>query len=182
MAEAFWFPTEQTCASVLLHPSAVPIIDVFRAIDGLEDHFDLALLEEPEKALATYLRPPSAKSVMADLLLLAFTLAQQQKRAFEHKPIGSRHASRDEYCLMAMIGAAHQCSLEVSKEASAMLSISCVNLLLPLAKKIAWHIDHGNVVFPVPTLCEFRNIVKAENEQRTAVSESSRKPDLHRGL
>ncbi len=172
------FPAQETVA-VLLHPSAVPVIDVFRSIGCLDDQYDLALLDAPEQALSVYVAPAAAKGIVSDALLLAFALTRQRGRAFDHRQVRSRHASLDEYCLMALIGASRQPASDVARDASAFLGVSPLDLLSALAGELARHIDLGTIVFPMPGLEEFRAIIGIESERMEAIIESTDRPGRH---
>ncbi|SCY00153.1 hypothetical protein [Microvirga guangxiensis] len=158
--------------AVLLHPSVVPVIDVFRSIGCLDDQYDLALLDGPEQALSAYVEPSAAKGIVSDALLLAFALTRQRGGAFEHRQVRSRHATIDEYCLMALIGASRQPSSDVAREAAMLLSVSPLDLLSALAGELARHIDFGTITFPMPSLGEFRAIIGVEGERMDAIVEA----------
>lgn len=179
MTEPSLFSSKRDSIAVLLHPSVVPIIDVFRSIGSLDDQYDLALLDGPEEALAPYAQASSAKGIVSDALLLAFALTRQRGSAFEHRPLRSRHASRDEYCLMALIGASRQPGSEVAREASAILRVSPFELLAALVGELARHIDLGVITFPTPSLTEFRAVVGIEGAQMEAIVEAIEKPGRH---
>jgi hypothetical protein len=146
MVEALSFPSAAGSVAVLLHPSTVPVIDVFRSLNRLEDQYDLAMLDGPEQALATYTQSETAKGIVSDALLLAFALTRQRGRPFVHRPIGSRHASLDEYCLLAL-------------EASRHLDIVSLDFMSALAGDLVRQIDLGAVAFEVPSLPDFRAIM-----------------------
>src|SRR6478736_1106622 len=114
MREVFPTSFHREPVAVLLHPSMVPVIDVFRSLDSLDDHYDLALLDAPEQALANYTTAETAKGIVSDLLLLAFSMTRQRGRPFSHRPLGSRHGSIDEYCLLVLIGSSRNPVSEVA--------------------------------------------------------------------
>jgi hypothetical protein len=170
MSEASLIPTGRQPVSVLFHPSAVPVIDVFRSIGSLDDQYDLALLDGPEQALALFVPPHAAKGIVSDALLIAFALTRQRGGAFDHRPLGSRRGSLEEYCLMALIGASRQPDSDVVREASAILGVSPGDLLPALAGELSRHIDLGIIAFPVPALREFRAVLGIEGvEMETLV-------------
>jgi hypothetical protein len=159
MVEALSFPSAAGSVAVLLHPSTVPVIDVFRSLNRLEDQYDLAMLDGPEQALATYTQSETAKGIVSDALLLAFALTRQRGRPFVHRPIGSRHASLDEYCLLALIGASRDLASGVALEASRHLDIVSLDFMSALAGDLVRQIDLGAVAFEVPSLPDFRAIM-----------------------
>ncbi|MEE1654790.1 hypothetical protein VB618_01170 [Microvirga sp. CF3062] len=144
--------------AVLLHPSTVPVIDVFRSLNRLEDQYDLAMLDGPEQVLATYTQPETAKGIVSDALLLAFALTRQRGRPFIHRPVGSRHGSLDEYTLLTLIGASRDPSSELALEAARYLDIVSLDFMSALAGDLVRQIDLGAVAFEVPSLPEFRAI------------------------
>src|SRR3712207_3921254 len=121
MIGAFSSTASEPAVTVLFHPSTVPIIDVFRSLGRLEDQYDLALLDGPERALTAYTHPEAAKAIVSDALLLAFALTRQRGRPFSHRPLRSRHGSLDEYCLMTLIGSSRSPSTELAIEAATAL-------------------------------------------------------------
>ncbi|WP_457093926.1 hypothetical protein, partial [Microvirga sp. P5_D2] len=131
--------------AVLLHPSAVPVIDIFRSLGTLEDQYDLALLDSPEAALTGFLDAGAAKGIVSDALLLAFALTRQRGRSFHFRAPGSRHSSMDEYCLLTMIAASRQTGQEVTREAASRLDIESLDFLTALAGEIVRQIDLGNL-------------------------------------
>lgn len=167
-------------AAVLFHPSAVPIMDVFRSIGSLDEQYDLTLLDGPEQMLSAYLREGSAKGIVSDALLLAFALTRQRGGAFHHRPLGSRQGSLEEYCLMTVIGAARRRS-EVAREAAAVLRVLPLprDLLFALGAELAKQIDLGAIVFPAPTLSEFRAVIGVADERIEAILEEFDKPGRH---
>lgn len=159
MVEALPFPSATNPVAVLLHPSTVPVLDVFRSLNRLEDQYDLALLDGPEQALATYTQPETAKGIVSDALLLAFALTRQRGRAFIHKPVGSRHGSLDEYSLLTLIGSSRDPSSAVALEAARYLDIVSLDFMSALAGDLVRQIDLGAVAFDVPDLPEFFAII-----------------------
>ncbi|MBB3018694.1 hypothetical protein FHR70_001748 [Microvirga lupini] len=159
MIEGSSFPSAVNPVAVLLHPSAVPVIDVFRSLNRLEDQYDLALLDGPEQGLAAYTRPDTAKGIVSDALLLAFALTRQRGRPFVHKPVGSRHGSLDEYSLLTLIGASRHASSEVALEAARHLEIVSLDFMSALAGELVRQIDLGTVAFDVPSLSDFRAVM-----------------------
>jgi hypothetical protein len=164
---------------VLFHPSAVPVIDVFRSLGSLEDQYDLALLDSPEAALCIFLEPGLAKGIVSDALLLAFALTRQRGRPFHFRPIGSRHGSMDEYCLLTMIAASHQVGPEVTQEAASVLDIESLDSLKPLTGEIIRQIELGTIVFQVPDLSEFRAMLGMDDVRTDVIAEWERDPALH---
>jgi hypothetical protein len=140
----------------LLHPSTVPVLDVFRSLSCLEDQYDLALLDGPEQGLAAYIQPEAAKGIVADALLMAFALTRQRGKPFSHKSPGSRHGTREEYCLLALIGSSRNTASEIALEAAAYLDIASLDFMAALSGEIVRQMDIGTLVFEPPSLSEFR--------------------------
>ena len=166
MVEAFSHPFQSSSVAVLLHPSTVPVVDVFRSLSRLEDQYDLAMLDGPEQALAAYTQPEAAKSIISDALLLAFALTRQRGRPFVYRPLGSRHGSMDEYCLLTMIGASRDLSSGVALEAARILEIESLDFMAALAGEMVHQFDVGALAFEVPSLSDFRAMIgyKASEE------------------
>lgn len=184
MTEASLNSIGNDSVAVLFHPSAVPVMDVFRSIGSLEDQYDLTLLDGPEEMLSAYLQAGSAKGIVSDTLLLAFALTRQRGSTFHHRPLRSRHGSLEEYCLMIVIGSARQPGLEVAREAAAILGVSPLplDLVSALGGELARQIDLGAIVFPVPSLHEFRAVIGIEDAQIEAIVEAFDKPGRHFSL
>jgi hypothetical protein len=134
----------------------VGVIDVFRSLSSLEDQYDLALLDGPEQGLAAYAQPEAAKGIVSDALLLAFALTRQRGRPFSHRPLGSRHGSMDEYCLLALMGSLRNTASDVALEAAAYLDIASLDVVVTLAGEIVRQMDIGTLVFEPPSLPDFR--------------------------
>ncbi|WP_243375277.1 hypothetical protein [Microvirga solisilvae] len=179
MTELSLIPIAHDPVAVLFHPSAVPVIDVFRSIGSLDDQYDLALLDGPEQSLSSYVAPTAAKGIVSDVLLLAFALTRQRGRAFGHRPLRSRQGSLDEYCLMALVGATRRNDIEVAREASAILCISPLDLLSALAGELGRQMELGTIVFPVPDLLEFRAVTGIRGGSMDAIVEAFNGPERH---
>lgn len=165
--------------AVLLHPSAVPVIDVFRSLGSLEDQYDLALLDNPEASLTRFLDAGAAKGIVSDALLIAFALTRQRGRPFNFRPLGSRSSSVDEYCLLAMIAASRRPGQEVTQEAASVLDVGSLDFLTALAGEIVRQVDAEAIVFQVPDLSEFRAMLGAQDRVMEVVSEWRTDPALH---
>jgi hypothetical protein len=159
MVEAFSSSAAPGSVAFLLHPSMVPVIDVFRSLSSLEDQYDLALLDGPEQRLGAFTRPETAKAIVSDALLLAFSMTRQRGRPFLHRPVGSRHGSMDEYCLLTLIGSSRSGTSDVAQEAAAWLDVVSLDFMVSLAGEIVRQMDLGTLVFERPSLCEFRALM-----------------------
>jgi hypothetical protein len=167
MFEDFPYTTAPDPISVLFHPSAVPVIDVFRSLGSFDGQYDLVLLDGPEQALAAYTHPDTAKGIISDALLLAFALTRQRGRAFRLRPLGSRRGSRDEYCLMTLISSSRFPASELAREAAGALGVAALDFLPSLAGELIRQIDLGSIVFDPPSLTEFRAILGIEEPVET---------------
>ncbi|WP_162820594.1 hypothetical protein [Microvirga calopogonii] len=159
MVEASSSSAAPGSVAFLLHPSMVPVIDVFRSLSSLEDQYDLALLDGPERGLVSFTQPEVAKAIVSDALLLAFALTRQRGRPFCHRPVGSRHGSMDEYCLLALIGSSRSGRSDVVQEAAALLDVVSLDFMVSLAGEIVRQMDLGTLVFERPSLSEFRALM-----------------------
>ncbi|MBF9195324.1 hypothetical protein I2H36_04680 [Microvirga sp. BT290] len=172
-------PSGPNPVAVLLHPSTVAVVDVFRSLNRLEDHYDLALLDGPEQALATYTQPDTAKGIVSDALLLAFALTRQRGRPFIHRPVGSRHGSLDEYSLLTLIGASRDASPEVALEAARYLDIVSLDFMSALAGDLVRQIELGAVAFEVPSLPELRAMLGVGTAEEVLVETALRRAELN---
>jgi hypothetical protein len=182
MIEAPLSSAASSRVAVLLHPSIVPVLDVFRSLSRLDDQYDLALLDGPEQSLATYIKPEAAKGIISDALLLAFALTRQRGRAFHHRPVGSRHGSIDEYCLLALISSSRNTASEVALEAASLLEIVSLDFMSALAGELVRQLDSGALVFEAPTLAEFRAIAGYGNPEDVMVEATLSKADFNRRI
>jgi hypothetical protein len=145
--------------SVLLHPSTVPIIGIFRSFSSLEDQYDLTSLDAPEQTLALYTRPEAAKAIISDALLFAFALARQRAAPLSYKPLNSRQASMDEYCLLTLISSSRMPDSELTFEAATALGVASLGFMASLAADLVRQIDLAGMVLGTPDINEFRGIV-----------------------
>ncbi len=178
MVETFTSPGSGSVA-ILFHPSMVPVIDVFRSLRSLEDQYDLALLDGPEEALATYTRTEAAKGIISDALLLAFALTRERGRAFAHRPLGSRQGSAEEYCLLAMIAASRNAASGVASEAASLLGILSLDFMTALAGELVRQIDLGTLTFETPDLAEFRAMMGYGSPEEVLVETSLSRPGFN---
>jgi hypothetical protein len=149
----------QGAVSILLHPSVVPIIDIFRSINRLDNSYDLALLDGPEEALMSFTRPEAAKAIISDAVLFAFALARQRAQPLGHRPLRSRQGSTDEYCLMALIGSSREPDSELAFEAATALAIPSMDFMATLAADLLRQIELACLAFETPSVADFRAIV-----------------------
>lgn len=173
-----WSPAPGAVA-FLLHPSVVPIIDVFRSLNSLEDQYDLALLDRPERGLASYVEPDAAKGIVSDALLLAFALTRQRGRPFCYRPLGSRHGSVDEYCLLALIGSSGNAVSDVALESAAFLEVEPLDPLMALAREIRRQMQIGTLVFEPPRLSEFRAMMGQAPSEDVLIESAMEKAEFN---
>lgn len=159
MLKATASSTDIGSVAVLLHPSIVPVIDVFRSLRSFDDQYDLALLDGPEQGLTSFVRPDVAKGIVSDALLLAFALTRQRGRPFDHHPLGSRHGSLDEYCLMTLMGSSRAPMSDLAMEAAGALGIVSLDFMSSLAGELIRQMDLGFLTFDLPNVSTFRAIV-----------------------
>jgi hypothetical protein len=179
MTDTSLFPIVHDPVAVLFHPSTVPVIDVFRSIGNLDDQYDLALLDAPEHHLSPHVGPTAAKGIVSDALLLAFAFTRQRGRGFHHRPLRSRQGSLDEYCLMTLIGASRHQNLDLAREVSILLDLSPFDLLSNLAGELARQMGLGSIVFPVPSLREFRAMTGSEGGAAVITEAAFTKSERH---
>ena len=179
MREVFPTSFHREPVAVLLHPSMVPVLDVFRSLDSLDDHYDLALLDAPEQALANYTTAETAKGIVSDLLLLAFSMTRQRGRPFSHRPLGSRHGSIDEYCLLVLIGSSRNPVSEVALEATDYLGVVSLDAMATLAGELVRQIDLGTLAFQLPDLSEFRAITGCGTHEEVLVEAALAKAEVN---
>lgn len=144
--------------SVLFHPSTVPVLDVFRTLADFQEQYDLALLDGPERTLRSFVSPEAAKAIVSDAILFGFALARQRLDPLHLKPLGSRHGSMDEYCLVALIASSRRPDSELTFEASAALGFASPDFMISVAADLVRRIDLSGLAFDTPSLSTFRAI------------------------
>ncbi|WP_262270920.1 hypothetical protein [Microvirga yunnanensis] len=169
MLDVFPGSNAPRAVAVLLHPSIVPVIDVFRSLDLLEDQYDLALLDGPEQGLTAYTGQEAAKGIVSDALLLAFALTRQPGGPFAYRPVGSRHGSLDEFCLLTLIASSRNLGSDLAVEAASLLDVASLDVMGPLTGEILRHMDAGDLVFALPSLPEFRAMMGTRSSEEVLV-------------
>ncbi len=169
MLEVFPCLNAPRTVAVLLHPSIVPVIDVFRSLDLLEDQYDLALLDGPEHGLTAYTGPDAAKAIVSDALLLAFALTRQRGRPFSYRPVGSRHGSLDEFCLLTLIASSRNLASDLAVDAATLLDVASLHFMGALTGEIVRYMDAGGLVFVLPSLPEFRAMMGTGSSEEVLV-------------
>jgi hypothetical protein len=144
--------------AVLFPPPVVPLIDAFRSLEVLSEHYDLHVLEGPESDLARFMEPDAAKAVVSDAMLLAFALGRQRGEPLDHRPMRSRRGSLDEYCVLSLIAAAREPDTGLAFEAAAALRVISFEFIFAMAMDLLRRIDRGGLLLERPTLREFRAI------------------------
>lgn len=145
--------------AVLFHPSAVPVVDVFRSLGRFENNYNLTLLDGPEEALSAFMPPGSAKEIICDAMLMGFALIRHRGGGFEHRPLRSRHGSLDEFCFLTLIGASPDRTSLLAAEAAAALGAETLDMFPSVAGEFTRQVERGSLVFDVPSLPEFRAMV-----------------------
>ena len=145
--------------AVLFPPPVVPLIDAFRCLEVLSEHYDLHVLEGPENDLAHFMEPDAAKAVVSDAMLLAFALGRQRGEPLDHRPLRSRQGSLDEYCVLSLIAAAREPDTGLAFEAAAALRVISFEFMFAMATDLLRRIDRGGLVLERPSLRDFRAIV-----------------------
>lgn len=179
MVEVSSYSPAPGTVAFLLHPSVVPVIDVFRSLNSLEDQYDLALLDGPERGLTAYVRPEAAKGIVSDALLLAFALTRQRGRPFDLRPLGSRHGSVDEYCLLALIGSSGNAVSDVAVESASFLDVKSLDPLMALAREILRQMEIGALVFELPGLSEFRAMMGQGSSEDVLIEAALEKAEFN---
>ncbi|MBZ6076283.1 hypothetical protein [Microvirga puerhi] len=145
--------------AILFPPPIVPLIDAFRSLEVLSEHYDVHVLDGPEGDMARFIDRDTARAIVSDAMLLAFALSRQRGGPLSHRPLRSRQGSVDEYCVLALIGAARDPGSELAFEAAAALGIGSVDFTLSIAIDLLRQIDQGGLFLEQPSLAEFRAIV-----------------------
>ncbi len=161
MVEASSSPTAPGAVAILLHPSIVPVVDVFRSLSSLEDQYDLALLDGPEQGLAIYTQPEAAKGIVSDALLLAFGLRRERAAPMGYGPCGSRRGTLDEYRLMALLSATYWHDFILASEAAAALDIMHPQPLVSLAFDISRRLEASGLKLDAPDPRLFKPVPRA---------------------
>ena len=113
------------------------------------------------------------------MLLLAFSLTRQRGRPFSHRPLGSRHGSTDEYCLLVLIGSSRNLVSEVALEATAYLGAVSLDAMATLAGELVRQIDLGALAFQLPDLSEFRAITGCGTHEEVLIEAALTKAEFN---
>jgi hypothetical protein len=136
---------EVAAVAVLFPPDTVQVIDIFRALGDFEEHYDISPLDQLETSLARSISRECAKGVVSDALLLAFGLRRERSEPIQYEVVTSRRGTSDEYCLMALIGAAFCHDFDLAAEAAAALGIIHPQPLISLAFDIARRLEAAGI-------------------------------------
>jgi hypothetical protein len=147
MTEAGSQEAAHSAFAVLLHPSSVPVVDVFRSKSELEFTHDLTLVQEAELELREWTSPALAKAVISDAILLAFSLSREREQPLDYRPQGSRLTSADERRLIALVSAFW---ISDAPEASvaAALGVPADGLASSAAANLASQIQQAGLLWP----------------------------------
>jgi hypothetical protein len=150
MVESAKLRRDAAPVAVLLSPSMVPVIDIFRALGDFEEHYDVLALDGLERRLAQTMSREAAKGIVSDALLLAFGLRRERVGPIPYGVLLSRRGTLDEYCLIALIGAAYRNDLAVATEAATALGAAHPQPLVSLAFDIARRLKTAGVKVEAP--------------------------------
>jgi hypothetical protein len=137
----------QTSFALLLHPSSVPVVDVFRSKTELEVTHDLALAQEAELELGAWTTAALSKAIISDAILLAFSLSRERKQPLEYRPQGSRLTSPDERRLIALVSAVGADEAATAL-AAATLGVPAGGLCGAAAENLASQIKQAGLHWP----------------------------------
>jgi hypothetical protein len=141
---------DAAAVAVLFSPAMVPVIDIFRALGDFEDHYDVLALDGLERRLARTMSREAAKGIVSDALLLAFGLRRERVEPIPYGALHTRRGTLDEYCLVALIGAASRNDLALAGEAATALGAAHPQPLVCLAVDIARRLEAAGVTLEAP--------------------------------
>lgn len=141
--------TESGDFGLLLHPSAVPVLDILRSRRELVVTRDLTLVDDAEAELRPWTSSALARSVVSEATLLAFSLARERALPMDFRVPGSRLTTPDERRLMALVviaGEEHDDGLKA--EAASALGVPTVGLTSTAAANLASAIRDSGLQWP----------------------------------
>ena len=141
---------DAAAVAVLFSPAMVPVIDIFRALGDFEDHYDVLALDGLERRLARTMSREAAKGIVSDALLLAFGLRRERVEPIPYGALHARRGTLDEYCLVALIGAAYRSDVALASEAASALGVAHPQPLVSLAIDIAQRLEAAGVKVEAP--------------------------------
>jgi hypothetical protein len=149
MADEGSHATQSGNFALLLHPSAVPVLDIFRSRRELVITHDLTLVDEAEAELSDWTSIAFARSVVSEATLLAFSLSRERVLPMDFRVPGSRLTTADERRLMALVVIAGEDEHEGLKaEAAAALDIPAIGLASAAAANLASAIRQAGLQWP----------------------------------
>jgi hypothetical protein len=150
MVEVAKLRRDAAAVAVLFSPAMVPVIDIFRALGDFEDHYDVLALDGLERRLARTMSREAAKGIVSDALLLAFGLRRERVESIPYGVLHTRRGTLDEYCLLALIGAAARNDLALAGEAATALGAAHPQPLVSLAVDIARRLEAAGMTIEAP--------------------------------
>lgn len=137
----------QSPFALLLHPSSVPVVDVFRSKSELEFTHDLKLAHEAELELGGWTTAALSKAIISDAILLAFSLSREREELLHYRQQGSRLTSADERRLIALVSAV-LVGEEAMALAAATLGVPAGGLCSVAAANLASQIKQAGLPWP----------------------------------
>jgi len=123
--------------SILFAPSALPVIDLFRAFGSFDEVYGTELIDHLEASLGKHVGTETAKSIVSDVLLFSFALKRKRDIPLSFRAIASRPGTRDEYALMTLVSAAGKSDHLLATQAVSALGVAGADPLMSLAADIS---------------------------------------------
>jgi hypothetical protein len=160
------FQNEDDVVSVLLHPSVVPVLDLFRSTSELEPAHDLAALAQAERELNRWTSSALARAIVSDATLLAFAVARERSQPFTYQVPGSRRMSADERNLIALVGAARAWGRRTAiEEAATALGLPREGASIPAAEHLSSRIEQAGLPWPAWDLVGGLASIRSQGDQ-----------------
>ncbi|MCP8937262.1 hypothetical protein NK718_01935 [Alsobacter sp. SYSU M60028] len=161
---------------VLLPPTALFVVNLFRRFDRFRHGYDQAHLDAADASVRERLGERSADGVMSDALMVDNELRLRTSGAFSFNPDGSPQATPDELSLLSMIAAMQTGHYRVAAECAVELDIIQSRTMLMLAHRLGSRLAAAGLRLDTGVL---QPSWTADRETPPPPRASSNEPHLH---
>lgn len=135
--------------SVLLHPSVVPVLDLFRSKAEPEGAHHPALRADVERELGRWTSPLLARAIASNALLLALSLSREMRNPLTFQAAGSRRTSVGEQRLLALVSASRRGERRTAiEEAAAGIDVPADGISCSAAEILISQLDLAGLLWP----------------------------------